>query len=172
MALYTGKTLDQYKIDYESAQREYNNLLQGIGGSLVAVSLLEHAKKKLDLAAADYGQAQRTQNTGTTPSATLGTMETPLLNEYIVAHQSQSNQGQAKNDFGTYGTIDTPVLNEFLANHKAANPINNLGYTSQRLENGMAFNSLKPVAINNSNNFLGNHDKELKDKCSRFGQPN
>jgi len=41
------------------------------------VSSLEYAKKYLDLAEADYGQAQIAQNTGTN---TFGTVDTPLLN--------------------------------------------------------------------------------------------
>ena len=127
MALYIGKSLDKYKSDYEAAQREYNNLKQGIGGSLVSVNSLEHAKKKLDLAAADYGQAQRAQNTNT---------------------ESSDN----------FGTMQTPVLNEFMATHKTANPASNLGYTPQRLENGMAYNSLTPLITNNTKNYLGSQN--------------
>jgi len=127
MALNTGKTLNQYKSDYDTAQREYNNLKQGIGGSLVSVNSLEHAKKKLDLAAADYGQAQRTQNTDT-----------------------------ARSD--NFGILQTPVLNEFMESHKTANSVSTSGYTPQRLENGMAFNSPTPIITNNTKNYLGSQN--------------
>ena len=79
MTTYTGKMLDQYKSDYESAQQEYNNMLQGSGGRLVSPSSLEHAKNKMDLAATDYGQAHRAQSTNSTPSKTFGTIETPIV---------------------------------------------------------------------------------------------
>ncbi len=159
MATYTGKTLDQYKSDYEAAQQEYNNLLQGSGGRTVSLSTVEYAKKKMDLAATDYGQAERMQNTSTTPSPIFGTIETPLLNECLAKQQMHSKDGQSKNSFATFGTIETPVLDEYLANRKAANPVNNLGYTSQRLENGMAFNSLQPVTTDSTRNYLGDQDK-------------
>jgi len=124
----------------------------------VSVSSLEHAKKKLDLAAVDYGQAQRAQSTNSTSSSTYGSINTPVLNKFHASHQSQSNQGQVKNSFGITGTIDTPVLNEFYANHKATSPVSYLGDASQRLENGIDFNSFAPVTTYSARNYLGAQD--------------